>query len=94
VQGDAREVIGVVRVPLIPSIISDGRACGIELENALIRGLERDDIKGKPTRLGPVNTSLENGCVASVTVNANPSGTRAGSGRCWYSEGSSHASVA
>ena len=93
-QGDAGEVIGVVRVPLIPSIISDGRACDIELVNAFICGLERGDIKRKPTRLGPVNTGLENGCIASITVNANPSGTRAGSGWCWDSEGSSHASVA
>jgi len=70
-KADSGEVIGVVWVPLIPSIISDGRA-----------------------GLGPVNTGLENGSIASVTVNANPGGTRSCGGWGWDSEGAGHTGVA
>lgn len=48
-DGDASEVVGVVRVPLVPSIVADGAALNTK-----------------------VDTGLENGGVAGVSIKTNP----------------------
>jgi len=62
-DADTREVVGVVWVPLIPSIVGDGRS-----------------------RFGPVDTRLENGSVATVTIDTDPGRSRTSSARGWGSE--------